>query len=166
MPTFTLSSFSIIIIVVVAFSFALVIALVSLMATRKLSLKLHTSLGLIKSLHSMLEAELAKVNDLKESMAGYQERVESEIQKQQGLIASSSQSIGNQANQLSLLQEQLNNLQAQCDELALQEPAAKIYSKAQTLVKSGASVEEVMEACDLPRAEVEVMVGFQQKAKD
>lgn len=46
--------------------------------------------------------------------------------------------------------------------LAQQDPELKMYSRAQQLVKDGASIKDIMEATQLPRAELEVLVGLQR----
>ncbi|RTE86120.1 MULTISPECIES: DUF2802 domain-containing protein [Gammaproteobacteria] len=45
-------------------------------------------------------------------------------------------------------------------EVAEQDPASKFYQRAAKLVRQGASLEEVMEACELPRAEAELVFSL------
>lgn len=55
------------------------------------------------------------------------------------------------------LQQKLDELESQMRELKLQDPSLRLYQRAAELVKQGASIEEVMEACDIPRAEAEML---------
>jgi len=51
-------------------------------------------------------------------------------------------------------------LENQTLQLQQDSPELKMYSRANQLVKDGARIEDVMEATQLPRAEVEVLVGL------
>jgi hypothetical protein len=64
-----------------------------------------------------------------------------------------------------MIKVDVDKLMAKIDELSQQDPAAKMYAKAHSLVASGATIDEIMDACDLPQAEVEVLIGFQKKAR-
>lgn len=55
------------------------------------------------------------------------------------------------------LQQKLDEFESQIRELKLQDPSLRLYQRAAELVKQGASIEEVMEACDIPRAEAEML---------
>ena len=56
--------------------------------------------------------------------------------------------------ELQLKQDEFEN---QLRELKLQDPSLRLYQKAAELVKQGATIEDVMEACDIPRAEAEML---------
>ena len=58
---------------------------------------------------------------------------------------------------LQALQVRLDDFDSQIGELKLQDPSLRLYQRAAELVKQGASIEEVMEACDIPRAEAEML---------
>jgi exonuclease VII large subunit len=143
---------------------ALSIAVISVQASSKTNKRLNITLDLLNSLHKIIETNKTKIADL-------EEKLRTELQQ----VGQASQNINQstideeytaQLNQsIEALQVQIEQLSIQYQDLAEQEPAAKIYTKAQHLVRTGASVEEVMEACDLPRAEVEVMIGVQEKAR-
>ncbi|RDV25093.1 DUF2802 domain-containing protein [Alteromonas aestuariivivens] len=61
---------------------------------------------------------------------------------------------------LQLAQTQLEN---QLREAKQQDPSMRLYQRAADLVKQGASLEEVMQACDLPRAEAELMMSLHRQ---
>lgn len=67
--------------------------------------------------------------------------------------------------QFTQVRNELDALDNQVEQLVQDDPALKMYSRANQLAKSGASIEDIMEACQLPRAEVEVLVSLQSKSK-
>ena len=144
---------------------ALSIAIIAIQASSKTNKRLNITLELLNSLHKIIETNKANIAELENKLSVELQEADqvtkntsqSDIAKEQDIIQIS-QSIAD-------LQVQIDKLSAQYQELVEQEPTAKIYTKAQSLVRAGASVAEVMEACDLPRAEVEVMMGIQEKAR-
>ncbi|MDX1302330.1 DUF2802 domain-containing protein [Photobacterium sp.] len=48
-------------------------------------------------------------------------------------------------------------------EMAMQDPDGKLYSRASKMVELGADVNELMEECDLPQAEAELLLRLQQQ---
>lgn len=58
---------------------------------------------------------------------------------------------------LQTLQAKQDDFENQIRELKLQDPSLRLYQRAAELVKQGASMEEVMDACDIPRAEAEML---------
>ena len=55
------------------------------------------------------------------------------------------------------LQGKFDDLENQLREVKLQDPSLRLYQRAAELVKQGASIEEIIEACDIPRAEAEML---------
>ncbi len=60
-------------------------------------------------------------------------------------------------------QAQLVQLQQKQQELEEMEPDSKLYTGAVKLLQRGASVEEVMQECELPRAEAELLFSIHGK---
>ena len=56
------------------------------------------------------------------------------------------------------LEEKQTDIENQLRELKLQDPSLRLYQRAADLVKQGASIDEIIEACDIPRAEAEMLV--------
>ena len=56
------------------------------------------------------------------------------------------------------LDEKYIDVDNQLRELKLQDPSLRLYQRAADLVKQGASIDEIIEACDIPRAEAEMLV--------
>ncbi len=61
------------------------------------------------------------------------------------------------------LQETLVKLENQLRELKQQDPALRLYHRATELVKQGASLDEIMQTCDIPRAEAELLISMHRK---
>lgn len=61
------------------------------------------------------------------------------------------------------LSEQCTQMENQLREVKTQDPSMRLYSRAAELVKSGADVNEIMQACDLPRAEAELLISMHRK---
>ncbi|MEG3768435.1 DUF2802 domain-containing protein [Alteromonas sp. 14N.309.X.WAT.G.H12] len=58
------------------------------------------------------------------------------------------------------LSQQFTQLENQLREVKTQDPSMRLYTRAAELVKSGADIDEVMQACDLPRAEAELLYSM------
>lgn len=56
------------------------------------------------------------------------------------------------------LDEKQTDVENQLRELKMQDPSLRLYQRAADLVKQGASIDEIIEACDIPRAEAEMLV--------
>ncbi len=61
------------------------------------------------------------------------------------------------------LADQCTQLENQLREVKSQDPSMRLYTRAAELVKAGADVEEVMQACDLPRAEAELLISMHRQ---
>ncbi|MGF1871514.1 DUF2802 domain-containing protein [Photobacterium indicum] len=59
--------------------------------------------------------------------------------------------------------QQLEDLSDRQGEMAMQDPEGKLYSRASKMVELGADVNELMQECDLPKAEAELLLRLQQK---
>ncbi|MGF1688913.1 DUF2802 domain-containing protein [Photobacterium japonica] len=58
--------------------------------------------------------------------------------------------------------QQLEALADRQGELAMQDPDGRLYSRASKMVELGADVNELMQECDLPKAEAELLLRLQQ----
>lgn len=56
------------------------------------------------------------------------------------------------------LDEKQTDVENQLRELKMQDPSLRLYQRAADLVKQGASIDEIIEACDIPRAEAEMLM--------
>ena len=87
-------------------------------------------------------------------------------QLQQSLELSLKQQLEQQSQQLQQTVAQLSQeqraLEQKLQQLSEQDPGAKLYQRAAKLVASGASIEEIMQECDLPRAEAELLAAMRR----
>lgn len=58
------------------------------------------------------------------------------------------------------LKEQVIDAVSKMHSIESADPASKLYTKASKLVASGATIEEIMDECELPRAEAELMMSL------
>ncbi len=65
--------------------------------------------------------------------------------------------LGSLKNQINTEIEQLNDKQ---NELALQDPESKLYSRAAKMVAKGASLDEIMQECEIPLAEAQLVMSM------
>ena len=63
---------------------------------------------------------------------------------------------------LAEMAQQLEALADRQGELAMQDPDGRLYSRASKMVELGADVNELMQECDLPKAEAELLLRLQQ----
>ncbi|QPG04922.1 DUF2802 domain-containing protein [Salinimonas marina] len=63
-----------------------------------------------------------------------------------------------QSRHLQQLQNSLTAVEAQVKEVKLQDPSMRLYQRAAELVKQGASVEELVQTCDIPHTEAEMIM--------
>ena len=63
------------------------------------------------------------------------------------------------------LEEKQTDIENHVRELKLQDPSLRLYQRAAELVKQGASIDEIIEACDIPRAEAEMLVMVHKQNK-
>lgn len=58
---------------------------------------------------------------------------------------------------LAVNSEKIQSIQAHTQEIDQRDPQIKLYAKASTLLAEGANIDDIMAACDLDRAEVELL---------
>lgn len=75
-------------------------------------------------------------------------------------IRSGTMGVSNRVKELTV---QISQLADKIEELQLLDPETRLYSQANKMVISGASVEELMEECALPRAEAELLFSMHKK---
>ena len=61
------------------------------------------------------------------------------------------------------LEKKLNQQSEILEEASHQDPQAKLYSRALKMVNLGAGIEELMQECELPKAEAELILRLHKK---
>lgn len=64
---------------------------------------------------------------------------------------------------LQALEDKQTQLENQMREVKLQDPAMRLYQRAAEMAKGGASIDEIMQACDIPPAEAELLVSMHKR---
>ncbi|MER2492129.1 DUF2802 domain-containing protein [Catenovulum sediminis] len=77
-------------------------------------------------------------------------------------VNASSISMGKNIRQLAQYFAELEN---RFSELELVDPESKLYSRAAKLAEKGASIEEIIEECEIPRAEAELVVSLRKRKR-
>lgn len=136
-----------------AIAFCVVMVLLLLFRQQKLSGELKnqkadedTLTNQLRRLQTATKVQEEKLHELTTAISGMSDKLQS----------LSRQSVQNEG----LWQDELKKLQDKIQELESADPDARMYTKAAKLVSSGASIEEVMAECDLPRAEAELLMNL------
>ncbi len=136
--------------VVVALIFIMVLVLIAL--TRRLNAKyklLQTSASSNEMLINQLQGLFLELEtSLKTNLSDHQEKTVELEQVSKQL-----------EHRIKNLQEQLNTF----EKLQKQQPEDKLYSRAFKLVELGAPIEEIIQECEIPRAEAEILLSIHQK---
>ncbi|MGX5913413.1 DUF2802 domain-containing protein [Aliidiomarina sp. Khilg15.8] len=91
-------------------------------------------------------------------------RIEAEfaqLQQQQRELEQGFRELRQQQSELAALQAKLEEAQRHLEE---QTPESRFYQRAAKLVEQGATVEEVMQECELPRNEAELLISLHQRS--
>ncbi|WP_395344281.1 DUF2802 domain-containing protein [Ningiella sp. W23] len=129
--------------------------LVLALYAKQLNAKLMRAIGLIDDLYKLTQAQSKQIQ-------GIEDQSKSDVLHIRKRIDESAEEAGRLAANTELRIEKVESTVERIEE---QDPALKMYSKASKLVEQGASLEDIMEASGLPRAEVEVLVSLNSKAK-
>ncbi|MFW8590208.1 DUF2802 domain-containing protein [Glaciecola sp. 2405UD65-10] len=112
--------------------------------------RLGQSIKLINDLYQLLKKQEEQLKAFAQNNSANTEQLSSSIQDEVSEIR----------HQLALNSQELRQLENQTQQLQHQDPGIRMYTKANELVAAGASLEDIMEACELPRAEAEVLIGL------
>lgn len=115
--------------------------------------ELQSKQAAVKVQRNKMEAQVQK---LKEQLLELAKKQSAWGVQQQSIEQQFSQFVERQVQFEKALVKQKSDLQA----LANQDPEVKFYQKAARLVQQGATLEEIMEACDLPLAEAELLISL------
>ncbi|MFC3120387.1 DUF2802 domain-containing protein [Agaribacter flavus] len=130
----------------------LVISLVTFVYARNTRAKLLQGVGLIDNLHKLQQQTDKKVLAQAEDIAS----LEQSLNEVKDTLFTATEA-------LSVSQIKLETYEEKLALLADKDPELKMYSKANKLVAAGESIDDVMEASGLPRAEVEVLFSLQRR---
>lgn len=132
------------------------LAVVLFLYVRRINARLNQSIKLINELYQLNQSQALTLSELTRE-------VQSNSHEQ--FKTSSEKSLFNLHAQTEELSKRVLTLENETQKLQQEDPELKMYSRAHQLVKEGLSIEDVMEASQLPRAEVEVLIGLQRHQK-
>lgn len=101
----------------------------------------------------------AELSELRAEIASSSQKVNS-LKKQFTEFRTASINMGQAVNELS---SQSQELSERLNELEMVDTDSKLYSRASKMVQLGADVTELMEECELPKAEAELMMSLKGK---
>lgn len=113
-----------------------------------------------KEQHRLQQQQLSEqVEALKNQLEAVIQQIELGVNKNTAV----EQQLDSLAHSQAALEQQVLQQQEAIQEVAEQEPESKFYQRAARLVQQGASLEEIMDACELPRAEAELLYNLYKK---
>ena len=101
----------------------------------------------------------AELSELREEISTSSQKVDS-LKKQFTEFRTASINLGQTVNDLGT---QSQELAERLNELEMVDTDSKLYSRASKMVQLGADVTELMEECELPKAEAELMMSLKGK---
>lgn len=110
---------------------------------------------------SQLQALADELDQLKLEQAQFNGDLEQQLQRRVAEVQTQLEQ--QQANFAEQVKQQLSEQQNAIQEVAEQDLESKFYQRAARLVQQGATLEEIMEACELPRAEAELLYNLYKK---
>ena len=131
---------------------------------RLVNRRLSKSIELVSALHDIVDKQAQKLNNVMSSVPEQLNRLEQSKAEKVNLFEEHlQQHQADWSGQLSKINQRIDTFEAKLDAQAQQDPAAKMYNKANKLLQEGASDEDIMQACELPRAEVQILRDFHRK---
>jgi len=117
-----------------------------------------------KAVNTRLAQSIKLINDLYQLSQNQEEQIRaldtnSHASSSQ-LFSSIEAEVSEIRQQLDTFSHELRQVENQTQQLQHEDPALRMYSKANELVAAGASIDDIIQACELPRAEAEILVGF------
>lgn len=145
----------------------LVAVLVAVVRSREDQRKLLAVLEQLRTERAASDKSTSAYNEqldlLRKQLAGVLQQAEAAISKNNALEQQLTQEFEKVSHWQTALEQQVLQQQEAIQEVADQDPESKFYQRAARLVQQGASLEEVMEACEIPRAEAELLYSLYKK---
>ncbi|WP_100655782.1 DUF2802 domain-containing protein [Alteromonas flava] len=94
-----------------------------------------------------------------------QQQAKQSQRKQQQLIDTLYDKLAEYEKHQQTLAQETATLTNKVGDLELQDPEVKLYQQARRLIASGADIDDVIEACGIPRAELELLMAVDKEHK-
>lgn len=126
----------------------------------KVNARLNKSINLINDLYKLSTEQGQVVKQLSQDYSQADLQQQSDAEKNENHL---NENLAKVRARVSDLESELLRVSNQTEQLMQTDPATKMYSRANQLAASNASIDDIVEACGLPRAEVEVLMGLHRK---
>ncbi len=137
-------------------------AIVMLVAMLLLALKNRFSRQ-IEELQQKLQNQEIQLVELQTLLADSQSQLDDNLQYCQESQRENEQVSKQLEHRIKVTQEQFNSQVEVIDKLLHQQPEDKLYTRAQKLVELGADIAEIMQECDIPKAEAEMLLAVHRQ---
>ena len=137
-------------------------AIVMLVAMLLLALKNRFSRQ-IDELQQKLQNQEIQLVELQTLLADSQSQLDDNLQYCQESQRENEQVSKQLEHRIKMTQEQFNSQVEVIDKLLHQQPEDKLYTRAQKLVELGADIAEIMQECDIPKAEAEMLLAVHRQ---
>ena len=137
-------------------------AIVMLVAMLLLALKNRFSRQ-IEELQQKLQNQEIQLVELQTLLADSQSQLDNNLQYCQESQRENEQVSKQLEHRIKVTQEQFNSQVEVIDKLLHQQPEDKLYTRAQKLVELGADIAEIMQECDIPKAEAEMLLAVHRQ---
>lgn len=139
--------------------------LVSLLVTILFSYLFKQLKKNIELLNAQQQADELMLNNLQNEFSILKVRIEQTISKSENDLVETIQVSKQLEHRIKLVQAQLQTHQQQVLQLQESDGQDKFYTRAFKLAEKGADIEEIMAECELPRAEVEMLLSVYAQRK-
>lgn len=137
--------------------FLLILLLVVYLHARSIDKRLSQSIKLINDLYKLSQEQANAISQMADDIQSTEQN--NDVVNAEALVKKQA------ADFAATIEQRLLTLENQTLLLQQESPELKMYKRASQLAQEGASIEDVMEASQLPRAEVEVLMGLYSKKK-
>ncbi len=107
----------------------------------------------IRKLHVELDAHKALIQQLTKAQQNFYNTIE----EGQARTMAVARSVSSMENEIKALAKQIKTVSEQ-------DPDSRLYQRAAEMLQAGASIEEVMHSCDLPAAELQLLMNIHKPA--
>lgn len=118
--------------------------------------RLTTTINLINDLYRLSQQQAQAIADINDSAQDNMQQEAKQISPSQTIELN---------KKIADLESNFVKVENQLMQLQSNDPELKMYKKANELLERGASAQDIIDSCDLPRAEVEVLIGMHSKKK-
>jgi len=114
-------------------------------------------------IQSDVETNHHLISDLQQQLVLLEQSFTAQVEELKSQLLEEEQVSKHLELRIKSLQEKLQQQTEQLQMIQSQAPENRLYTRAQKMVALGADVEELMEACELPRAEAELIFAMHKK---